>query len=70
MFSPLLFNLIAGILKPTARKGVVTCLVPELVEGGLNHFRYADDSVLFMENFAHNIANLRFLFFFCFIGTF
>jgi hypothetical protein len=48
MLSPLLFNLlvdgIAGMLKVIVRKGVVTGLGPELVEGGLTNFHYADGS--------------------------
>jgi hypothetical protein len=66
MLSPLLFSLVAdgmaGILKAIARKGVATGLGPKLVEGCLTNFHYADGSVLFMENSAQNIANVKFLF--------
>lgn len=67
--SPLLFNLAADILSEilnkAKRKGIVTVVVHELVEGGLTHLQYADDTILFMEDTESNIVNLKFLLF-CF----
>jgi hypothetical protein len=67
--SPLLFNLAADILSEilnkVKRKGIVTVVVHELVEGGLTHLQYADDTIIFMEDTESNIVNLKFLLF-CF----
>jgi len=49
--SPLLFNLIADalseILNTAKEKGLLTGLLPKIVEGGLTHLQYADDTYLF-----------------------
>jgi len=44
---------------------VITGLVPELVEGGLTHLQYADDTILFIENNSKNLSRVKFLLF-CF----
>jgi len=63
--SPLLFHLVtdalAEILKTAGNKGVITGLLPNLVEGDLTHLQYADDTILFFENSQQNLANLKFL---------
>jgi hypothetical protein len=65
--SPLLFNLVAdglsGILSKASTRGVIERVTPYLVEGGLTHLQYADDTVLFIKNSKQNIANLKFLLF-------
>jgi hypothetical protein len=64
---PLLFNLIADalseILSTTKEKGLIIGLLPELVEGGLTHLQYADDTIMFVQNSEQNIINLKFLLF-------
>jgi hypothetical protein len=64
----LLFNLVADalskILSKAKEKGVNTGLVPELVEGGLTHLQYADDTILFIEDSESNITNFKFLLFY------
>jgi len=63
--SPLLFNLIADalseLLTTAKEKGLLTGLLPELVEGGLTHLQYADDTILFVQNSEQDITNLKFL---------
>jgi len=65
--SPLLFNLVAdglsGILSKASARGVIEGVTPHLVEGGLTHLQYADDTVLFIRNSKHSITNLKFLLF-------
>lgn len=67
--SPLLFNLVAdglsAMLESATRKGVISGVTPHLVEGGLTHLQYADDTVLFIQNTEVNILNLKFILF-CF----
>ena len=64
----MLFNLVADalskILSKAKEKGVNTGLVPELVEGGLTHLQYADDTILFIEDSESNITNFKFLLFY------
>jgi hypothetical protein len=63
--SPLLFNIVAdglsAILNRAAERGVLQGVTPHLVDGGLTHLQYADDTVLFLENTQQNISNLKFL---------
>ena len=67
--SPLLFNIVGDALSEmlnlAKKNGVITCLVPELVEGGLTHLQYADDTILFIENNSKNLSRVKFLLF-CF----
>jgi hypothetical protein len=51
------------MLDKAKEKGVVHGLLPELVEGGLTHLRYADDTILFLQYADLDIANLKFLLF-------
>jgi hypothetical protein len=41
---------------------IIHGLVPELVEGGLTHLHYANDTIVFLQHSALDIANLKFLF--------
>lgn len=65
--SPLLFNLatdgLSAILNKATERGVISGVTPHLVQGGLTHLQYADDTVLFIQNTESNIANLKFLLF-------
>lgn len=36
-------------------------VVLELVEGGIAHLQYVDDTILFMEDIQDNIVNLKFI---------
>ena len=44
---------------------MISGVVPDLVEGGLTHLQYADDMILFIEDTAQDITNLKFILF-CF----
>lgn len=63
--SPLLFNLaagaLAGILDKAKRNGLIKGVVPHLVEGGLTHLQYADDTVILMDCDDSTITNMKFL---------
>jgi hypothetical protein len=48
-------------LRRAAEKGIVEGSVPNLVEGGLTHLQYADDTVLFLKSSNENIQNVKFL---------
>ena len=67
--SPLLFNLVGDALSEmlnyARRNNIITGLIPELVEGGLTHLHYADDTILFLANSEENFAMMKFLLF-CF----
>jgi hypothetical protein len=52
------------MLERAAEKGILIGVTPHLVEGGLTHLQYADDTVLFTQT-EINITNLKFLLF-CF----
>jgi hypothetical protein len=51
------------MLDKAKEKEVVHGLLPELVEGGLTHLQYADDTILFLQYSDLDIANLKFLLF-------
>lgn len=67
--SPILFNRVgdalSAILEEATKNGVLEGLVPNLVEGGLTHLQYADDTILFTKATSSNILALKFLLF-CF----
>jgi len=67
--SPLLFNIVGDALSEmlnlAKKNGVITGLVPHLVEEGITHLQYADDTILFLENTKENVARVKFLLF-CF----
>jgi hypothetical protein len=52
---------LATIIKKGKDAGLIRGLIPELVEGGLTHLQYADDTVIFMEAYRQSIANVKFL---------
>lgn len=49
--SPLLFNLVtdalSALLTRASRGCLLKGLISELVDGGLTHFQYADDTIIF-----------------------
>jgi hypothetical protein len=62
---PLLFNLVvdalAAILENAKREGRIVGVVLHLLEGGLTHLQYADDTVLLLHDTMENIVNLKFI---------
>jgi hypothetical protein len=63
--SPLVFNLVADalayIMEQAKDKGHTRGVVPHLVEGGLTHLQYADDTVLLCPGDTKSITNLKYL---------
>jgi hypothetical protein len=63
--SPLLFNLVSdalGTMLDKARlSGQIKGLVPHLIEGGISHLQYADDTVIFMALEEQSILYTKFL---------
>ncbi len=63
--SPLLFNIVADALSEILLKakeaGHLEGLVPHLVQGGLTHLQYADDTILFMTNNDQNVITTKFI---------
>ena len=63
--SPLLFNLAVDaldhILATVKCKGHIKGVVPHLVEGGLTHIQYVDDTVILMDLDDKTIRNTKFL---------
>ncbi|XP_071677232.1 uncharacterized protein [Lolium perenne] len=63
--SPLLFDFaveaLAAILQAASRAGHIAGLVPHLVEGGITHLQYADDTIIMLQPDALGLANLKFL---------
>jgi hypothetical protein len=61
--SPLLFNLMADALSTMLSRasvaGVIQGLVPNLIDGGLTHLQYADDTVIFLSFSPENLLNIR-----------
>jgi hypothetical protein len=53
------------MLNHARENNVIIGLVPDLVEGGLTHLQYADDTILFLANDEENLAMVKFLLF-CF----
>jgi hypothetical protein len=49
------------MLERANRSGFIKGLVPELVEGGLTHLQYADDTILFLNLDEESIYNTKFL---------
>jgi hypothetical protein len=71
--SPLLFNLVADglatLLTKAREAGLIRGLVPDLIEGGLTHLQYTDDTIIFLEADDEVIANTKFLLY-CFENMF
>lgn len=63
--SPLLFNIVADALSEILLKakeaGHLEGLVPHLVQGGLTHLQYADDTILFTTNNDQNVITTKFI---------
>jgi len=63
--SPLLFNFVgdalSAMLRAARAAGDIEGVTPDLVEGGLTHLQYADDTVIFIGNSDLNVRNLKFI---------
>jgi hypothetical protein len=63
--SPLLFNLVsdalATMIDNARRAGEIKGLVPHLIEGGITHLQYADDTIIFVDMDNQSIINIKFL---------
>jgi len=44
-----------------ARHGLITGLLPQVIEGGIISLQYADDTLLFLENNLKKACNLKWL---------
>jgi hypothetical protein len=52
---------LATLLTKAKEVGLIRGLIPDLVEGGLIHLQYADDTIIFLETYTRVIANTKFL---------
>jgi hypothetical protein len=63
--SPLLFNLVSDALATLLEKAKATNqirgLIPHLIERGLTHLQYADDTIIFLSLDEQTILNANFL---------
>jgi hypothetical protein len=63
--SPLLFNFMAdalsALIDAAARAGHLRGVVPHLIQGGVTHLQYADDTILLLALDDMCIANLKFI---------
>jgi hypothetical protein len=63
--SPLLFNLVsdalATMIDNAKLAGKIKGLVPNLIEGGLTHLQYADDTIIFLNMDDQSIIHTKFL---------
>jgi hypothetical protein len=63
--SPLLFNLVVDTLgamfEAAKEKGRIVGLVPHLIEGGVAHLQYANDTVVMVQNSRESLLNLKFI---------
>ena len=61
--SPLLFNVVADalsvMLTRACEAGVIQGLVSHLIDGGITHLQYADDTVLLLQFSAKNLTKVR-----------
>jgi hypothetical protein len=44
----LVADALAMMLKKGCRAGLIKGVIPELIQGGLTHLQYADDTIIFM----------------------
>ena len=51
------------MLNLACRQGELEGLVPHLIENGLSHLQYADDTVIFIKNSQISLRNLKFILF-------
>jgi hypothetical protein len=67
--APFLFNLVAdrlsAMLDRASENDNLMGVIPHLVDGGLTHLQYTDDTMLFIQPTQQNITTLKFLLF-CF----
>jgi hypothetical protein len=67
--SPLLFNLVvdalSALLEAPSRNGRISWLVPHMVDDGLTHLQYADDTVVMIQMDEESLVNLK-LVLYCF----
>jgi hypothetical protein len=65
--SPLLFDFMAdalsAMLDAAAHAGHLRGVVPHLIQGGVTHLQYADDTILLLDLDDISIANLKFILF-------
>lgn len=63
--SPLMFNLAADALAHSMNKardkGLIKGVIPHLIEGGITHLQYADDTIIMTEGDPESIKNVKFL---------
>jgi hypothetical protein len=61
--SPILFNIVAGMLailiSRAKAEGLVGSLIPHLADGGLSILQYADDTILFIEHDLAKAVNMK-----------
>jgi hypothetical protein len=63
--SPILFNLVADVLgdlmRKAAKKNRIKGLMSHLIEEGITHIQYADDTILMIEGDDQSIVNMKFI---------
>jgi hypothetical protein len=63
--SPILFNLVANVLgtlmRKAAKKNKIKGLMTHLIEEGITHIQYADDTILMIEGDDNSIVNMKFI---------
>ena len=63
--SPLLFNFVgdalSAMLCAASNAGDIVGVTSDLVEGGLTHLQYADDTIILIGNSEMNVRNLKFI---------
>jgi hypothetical protein len=63
--SPILFNLVADVLASLMRKAVkkdkIKGLMTHLIEDGITHIQYTDDTILMIEGDDKSITNMKFI---------
>lgn len=61
--SPILFNLVAdalsAMLTRASNAGIIQGLAPNLIDGGITHLQYADDTILLLQFSPGNLRNVR-----------
>ena len=61
--SPLLFNLVAdalsSLLDKAVQKNHITGIVADLIQGGISHIQYADNTVIMIDGSEKSVTNLK-----------
>jgi hypothetical protein len=52
---------LSTVLDAASRAGQIKGVVPHLIQGGVTHLQYTDDTILILELDDNSIANLKFL---------